>query len=271
MSTPSPHVVEAGSGPAVVCLHSNASTSGQWRALRDLLADRFHVFLVDGYGAGKSPDWDGPRDIRLDDEVALLSSVIERAGDRFHLVGHSYGGAVAVKLALACPGRVRSLCLYEPTLFHLVASGEPGASPVAGIWHAASDAAQAVRRGDNDAAAERFIDFWMGAGSWAATPAARKPAIAASMRNAAAWRDALFGEDATAESIARIDFPTLLLHGDRSPPSALAVVDALARLVPGIVVSPLPGLGHMGPVTDAALVNAQIESFLERQIGDEAR
>ncbi len=262
-----PHVVEAGTGPAVVCLHSNASTSGQWRALMGRLSDRFHVLAVDGYGAGRSPDWHGERGIRLDDEVALLSSVVERAGDRFHVIGHSYGGAVALKLALACPGRVRSLCLYEPTLFSLVVAGEPEASPAAGIWHAASDAARAVERGDHDAAAERFIDFWMGAGSWAATPAARKPAIAASMRNAAAWRDALFGETATAESIARIGMPTLLLHGDRSPQSALAVVETMARRVPGIVVSSLAGLGHMGPVTHAEIVNARIESFLESQPG----
>ncbi|MEO7057901.1 MAG: alpha/beta hydrolase [Caldimonas sp.] len=267
MSAAVPHVVEAGDGPAVLCLHSNASTSGQWRALTSLLADRFRVLAVDGYGAGKSPEWQGTRQVRLDDEVALLATVIERAGDRFHLVGHSYGGAVAVKLASACPGRVRSLCLYEPTLFHLVAAGAPSASPAAGIWHAASDAAQAVGRGDSDDAAERFIDFWMGAGAWTATPAAKKPAIAASMRNVAAWRDALFGEDAAAESFARLDMPTVLLHGDRSPQSALAVVEALTRLVPGIVVSSLAGLGHMGPVTHAAVVNARIESFLESQPG----
>ncbi|WP_429444181.1 alpha/beta fold hydrolase [Paraburkholderia sp. 40] len=57
-SQPEPYFREAGVGPAVVCLHSNASTSGQWRALIDrLLAPQFHLFAPDSYGAGKSPQW----------------------------------------------------------------------------------------------------------------------------------------------------------------------------------------------------------------------
>ena len=54
MSFSDPFFREAGSGPGVVCLHANASTSGQWRALMDLLAPRFHVLAADSLGAGKS-------------------------------------------------------------------------------------------------------------------------------------------------------------------------------------------------------------------------
>ena len=45
---------EAGSGPGVVCLHSNASSSTQWRGLMDMLAPKFHVLAADSYGAGKA-------------------------------------------------------------------------------------------------------------------------------------------------------------------------------------------------------------------------
>ncbi|MFL5276347.1 MAG: alpha/beta fold hydrolase, partial [Myxococcales bacterium] len=109
---------EAGSGPGIVCLHSNASSSGQWRTLMDLLAPKFHVLAADSYGAGKSP----PRPARtmLRDEVALLEPVFARAGDPFALVGHSYGGAIALVAAAMQPKRVRALALYEPTLFALV-------------------------------------------------------------------------------------------------------------------------------------------------------
>ena len=55
--SPAPFFREAGSGPGVVCVHSNASSSGQWRGLMDLLAARFHVLAADTYGAGKSPPW----------------------------------------------------------------------------------------------------------------------------------------------------------------------------------------------------------------------
>ena len=125
MQAAMPFIREDGSGLAVLCLHSNASTSSQWRALAGLLADRHRVIAVDGYGAGKSPEWPDDRGLRLADEVELAASAIALAGERFDLVGHSYGAAVAVKLALLHPARVRSLILYEPTLFHLVAGAHP--------------------------------------------------------------------------------------------------------------------------------------------------
>ena len=152
-----PFVRDQGCGPGVLCLHSIASSSSQWRQLSNLLSDRYRVLAVDGYGAGQSPEWPVGRAMRLSDEVDLAAPAIALAGDRFHLVGHSYGAAVAVKLALMHPARLRSLVLYEPTLLHLVAGADPASSPAAGIWHAANDAADAVARGDSLAAAERFI------------------------------------------------------------------------------------------------------------------
>src|SRR6185503_2126714 len=120
-----PFFREAGSGPGVVCLHANASTSGQWRGLIDLLAADFHVLAPDSYGSGKSPEWHSDRVISLRDEVALIEPVLERAGSPLSLVGHSYGAAVALIAALTHPGRVRALALYEPTLFALVDAETP--------------------------------------------------------------------------------------------------------------------------------------------------
>ena len=95
-----PFCREAGSGPAVVCLHANASSSSQWRALMDRLAPRFRVFAPDAYGAGKSPQWPSDRELSLHDEAALLEPVFERVGAPLALVGHSYGAAVALIAAL---------------------------------------------------------------------------------------------------------------------------------------------------------------------------
>lgn len=259
-----PFIREEGSGPAVLCLHSNASTSSQWRALAGLLADRHSVIAVDGYGAGKSPEWPDDRSMRLADEVELAASAIALAGERFDLVGHSYGAAVAVKLALMHPTRVRSLILYEPTLFHLVAGADPASSPAAGVWHASGDAAEAVARGDNFAAAERFIDFWMGAGAWAAMPAARQPAVAASMRNVKGWREVTLADNLGLDELRALDMPVLLMWGEHSPESATSVVRVLQDAFPNVTLAPQPGLGHMGPITHAERINAQIAEFIAR-------
>ena len=105
---------EAGCGPAVVCVHSSASSSAQWRPLMDRLAGRFHTLAVDLYGSGKTPAWPGHRSLTLADEVALLAPVFNWAGERCHLVGHSYGGAVALAAALAEPARVAPSSCSSP-------------------------------------------------------------------------------------------------------------------------------------------------------------
>lgn len=267
MTSAMPFFTEQGHGEGVVCLHSNASTSAQWRALGARLADRFHVIAADSYGAGQSPDWPDGIQASLDAEAALLTPVLERAGHRFHVVGHSYGAAVGMQIAIRHPGRVRSIVAYEPTLFYLLAGDDPSQSPVAGIWHAASEAAAAVARGDSNAASRRFIDFWMSEGTWDAMPANRQAAVAQSMRNVGRWRDAAMTPSVPVEAFASLRTPVLLMSGDRSPESARSVVRLLAATLPQVTVETEPGLGHMGPVTDPDRVNARISLFLDANRG----
>jgi pimeloyl-ACP methyl ester carboxylesterase len=258
-----PFYREQGSGTGVVCLHSNAATSAQWRALSDLLADRYRVIAVDSYGAGKSPAWPTDFPVHLEHEVKLVEAVFERAGDAFHLVGHSYGAAVAMKLATMHPQRVRSIVIYEPTLFYLVANGDVLTSPAEGIWRAATDAADAIDRGDSFAAAERFIDFWMGEGAWASMPPARQTVVAGSMQNVRGWRDALMAPSAPLAAFAALDVPVLLICGDQSPESSLAVARLLAKSLKRVTLAPQPGLGHMGPITNPERINPEIARFLD--------
>ena len=82
MNLPEPFCREAGAGPGVVCIHSNASTSGQWRGLMDLLAPSYHVLAPDSYGSGKSTEWPSDRVIVLKDEVDFIEPVLDRAGSR---------------------------------------------------------------------------------------------------------------------------------------------------------------------------------------------
>jgi pimeloyl-ACP methyl ester carboxylesterase len=255
---------EAGAGPGVVCLHSNASSSGQWRGLMDALAPRFHVLAADSYGAGKSPAWPAGRKVGLRDEVALLEPVFARAGDAFSLVGHSYGGGVALMAAIVHRPRVRAMALYEPTLFALVEQESPSPNEVDGIRHAVVESVTALEKGDQAGAARHFIDFWMGAGSFDRMPERVQAATAESVRNIQGWKDALFGELTPLSAFAALDVPVLLMGGDRSPLSSRAVAQRLTRVLPKVELVELEGLGHMGPVTHAERVNQVIARFLER-------
>jgi pimeloyl-ACP methyl ester carboxylesterase len=249
MTSPEPFFRESGSGPGVVCTHSNASTSGQWIALMERLAPDFHVLAVDSYGAGKSPEWPSDRVISLRDEVALIEPVLAKAGTPLVLVGHSYGAAVALIAALDRPARVRALALYEPTLFAVIDGEGPPPNDADGIRDAVAASAAALDAGDRDGAAEHFIDYWMGSGSWRKTPEKRQAAIAASGVNVRRWKHALFTE------------PTPLA---RSTASARAVARLLCATLPRVERVEFADAGHMGPITHAGRVNEAIAQFLAR-------
>jgi len=259
-----PFFREAGSGPGVVCLHANASSSGQWRALTELLAPKFHVLVADSYGAGKSPPWPDGRHVVLRDEVALLEPVFAGAGDPFTLVGHSYGAAIALIAAVTQPRRVRALALYEPTLFALVDAESPPPNDADGIKNAVIAACAYLDAGDPDRAAEQFIDYWMGKGAWASTPAARKPPIAASVANVSGWAHALMKEPTPLAAFRDLKVPVLYMTGSDSPASSRGVARILVNALPQVQVVEFKGLGHMGPVTHPEPVNRAILSFLER-------
>src|SRR4029453_16520247 len=116
----------------------------------DLLAPGFRVFARDSYNSGKSPQWSSDRVIQLRDEVALIEPVLTRAGSPLAGVGHSYGAAVALIAALATPGRVRAMALYEPTLFALLDAETPAPNEAEGIRNVVAEAGVALDAGAQD-------------------------------------------------------------------------------------------------------------------------
>jgi pimeloyl-ACP methyl ester carboxylesterase len=263
MSPAEPYFLQAGSGPGVVCIHANASTSGQWRGLMDVLAPKFRVFAPDSYGAGLSPEWPSDRKISLRDEVALLEPVLAKAGSPLTIVGHSYGAAVALMATVINPTRVRSLALYEPTLFALIDAEAPPPNQADGIRAVVAAASAALDAGNRDAAAQVFIDYWMGTGSWANTPSQRKPPIAGSIVNVRRWAHALLTEPTGLSEFRGLDVPVLYMVGKRSPVSAREVARLLTAALPRVQVMEFDELGHMGPITHPQVVNEAIQQFVE--------
>jgi pimeloyl-ACP methyl ester carboxylesterase len=110
------HVTRWGTqGPRVVMVHGSAQGSevgGERHFVRQqALADRFQVVVPDRPGHGRSADPGRPDDALADG--ALVAHLLERGA---HLVGHSYGGCVALAAAARRPESVRSLTLIEPAM-----------------------------------------------------------------------------------------------------------------------------------------------------------
>jgi pimeloyl-ACP methyl ester carboxylesterase len=254
---------EQGSGPAVVLLHSSLGSKSQWRGLAERLARTHRTLAIDllGYGDAPAPgDYDGfSLDVEVQRVLALVAQRL-RPGERFQLVGHSYGGGVALRLAQTVPQRVASLALFEPTAFHLVPDGDAAIAEVRAVADSLTPTDDADER---MAQTERFMDFWNGTGSFAALPEARRAGLARLIPKARYDFRALLDDPQRAPALARLRVPTCLIVGGHSPACARRVAAVLEAALPIVQTHHVP-TGHMGPVTHPELVNPFFEAWLRR-------
>jgi pimeloyl-ACP methyl ester carboxylesterase len=254
--------VVAGLGSPVVLLHSSLSSKSQWSELAALLTPRFQVIALDLCGYGDNPMPAALRPFSVDDEVRLVADRLDRLVPphvRVHLVGHSYGGLVALRFAERCRGRVASLSLYEPVAFGVLDRAD---AALAEVRRAADCVRQLVKAGLRLQAAEIFVDFWSGAGSYGRLPRPVKEGIARNIGKVPYDFQAAMAWPVDAAGVRSITVPSLLLTGDHSPPIAQHIVQQLSRSLPKRYVGRIDA-GHMGPVTAPHLVNPWIEAFVD--------
>jgi pimeloyl-ACP methyl ester carboxylesterase len=252
-----------GEGTPVVLLHSSGMSRRQWRRLAVELSARHTVRSLDFLGSGENPPWPAgaPFDFHLD--VAAVAEVVRAQREPVHLVGHSYGGLVALTLAREQPALVRSIAVYDPVAFGVL-YGEPvddaGVAALAEAAHQPASGGAAV--GGSEAWLQAFVDYWTGPGAWRAMP---EPSRAEFLRigpQVYAEVHSLLADRTHAERYSVIHAPALLLGGERSPTAARELLARLARALPAATLQFVSGAGHMGPLTHAGEVCAAIGQHL---------
>jgi len=259
---------EVGAGETVVLLHSSASSGAQWRSLCASLAARFAALAPDLYGYGASDPWPGLAPMTLADEVAPLAALLARRPGPVHLVGHSYGGAVALRLALQSPARLRSLTLIEPVAFHLLRCGGAAQRALYDEVAALADGvAAALGSGAYWSAMERFVDYWNGAGAFGRMALEKRRDLGRRIGAVALNFSAAMAEPEALGAYRRIRVPTLLLAGAASPPATRRIVALVAQTLRHAREQVVAGAGHMLPLTHRDPVNAAIVEHLVRHAG----
>ena len=255
------------SATPVIALHCSGAGANQWRQLGetlDAMNARYALIAPEHYGCDSVGPWSGERAFTLADEAARTVEIIDRRRGKVHLVGHSYGGGVALRAALERPHGVASITLYEPSAFHLLKGmGARGAAEFAEILAIAARTADGVVAGDLRGAASSFVDYWSGRGAWSALRPSVQAMLTRWVPKAPLDFRALIHEPTPASAYATLRIPTLVLRGEHAPAPTRLIAETLRGLMPAARLIVVPDAGHMGPLTHAPFVNAAIARHIE--------
>ena len=246
--------------PLVVCLHASASSSRQWSALIDGIGPRIPCLAPDLVGYGQGEAVLRGRRFHFDQEVDnILRQVREQSGNThgpLHLVGHSYGGAVALQLALTRPSRVASVTVYEPAQFLMLFEDglrSPEAREILALWrYAKARIGSPIGRFE---AARRFIEYWSGAGAWQQVSLKRRCRFARLMPKVVAEFEAILSSGASTEAYAKLNVPVRIICGTHTRATARRVARRLASVLPNAELIEAAGADHMGPTNRPQDIN----------------
>jgi pimeloyl-ACP methyl ester carboxylesterase len=252
---------EMGKGNPVLLIHSSVSGNLQLRSLTEALKERYRVLAVNLFGYGDTTPWPENAIQTLADHADLVLALCSNSRDQVFLVGHSFGGSVALKAALRLGRKVAGLVLLEPNPFYLLSQHKR---------EAAYEEAKALRDhvkqygavGDWHKVAERFADYWVGDGTWESMTAKRQSAFLEAMPpNFHEW-DAVMNETTTIDTWASLKANTLVVYATETKRPIRDIVDLFIESCPHWSFREIAEGGHMAPLFQPELVNPIVTEFL---------
>ena len=233
---------ECGDGPTIVLVPGSCSTGAAWRPIVAQWENGFRCVTTSLLGYGGTAERRTAGDADISHEAEMLEAVIRRAACPVHLVGHSFGGLVALAVALRNRVKLLSLTIIEA----------PAAEPLRTLgehehyraFRAMTDSYFAAFHAGEKAAIGSMIDFYGGAGTFAAWPQrVRSHAVETTAVNILDWAG-VYGFQPTPASLSKIEVPTLVLRGGASHKAVQRANELLGRCMQKASVVTLAGAAH---------------------------
>jgi pimeloyl-ACP methyl ester carboxylesterase len=246
------HTVEFGplDAPLVVLVHGTMDRAGGMARAARILADRHRVLVYDRRGYGRSKPHAGPYDMTT--QVEDLLTVMD--GRPAVVVGHSFGGNVALAAAVSAPELVRAVAVYETPL-----SWMPW-------WPTHSGGSKSMSTSeDPQQAAEDFMRRMVGDDVWAKLPAKARA-------DRRAEGPALVGELAALVAVAPYDpamvrVPAVVAHGSLGSDHHRTGIEWLAATIPDAELMVIEGAAHGVHTSDPAAFAALVDRAATRSAG----
>lgn len=239
-----------GSGPPLLLVHGGFSDHAtNWEFVKEQLGQRYTVHAVARRGRGETDATEGHS---MEDEFSDVAALISSIDEPVFLLGHSYGGQVALGAALMMPDRVRKLVLYEPPNPHNLDKDVMRRLEKLASMSKWDEFAETFFRDMLHVPAE-VVDEMRQPESWSP--------IVSDARATLGDLRAIDRYDFNADRFRNLKMPVLLQVGTESVRN-LYVTDALAAVLPDARIEDLPGQAHEAPTTAPAMYAESVSRFL---------
>jgi pimeloyl-ACP methyl ester carboxylesterase len=254
-------VTITGKGPVIVFLHSSLSSSKQWRGLTKKLDDQFTCINIDLIGYGNACAVEDDSGYNFNVEKFRIKTILNNTapGEKYHLVGHSCGGAIALKIAVEEPENILSISLFEPVAFHLLKySTNVKHNQLADNVRVFAENIATI---ENIKGAEMFLDFWNGQGFFASLPSKIKSIMAKDINKVKLDFIGILKEKYTLEDLKKIDCSCLIILGEYTQEVSKTLSNTIVDSLKVVEFNEVKA-GHMAPISSPQLVEPLIERFI---------
>lgn len=246
-----------GQGPCLVLVHGSPGNAKSWKAVGERLADRYDVVAVNlpGYEGASPPDPILPTETnRIAAEVEALIATLKSP---VTLAAHSYGGNVALHVAMRNTVALERVILFEPVAVNLLplAGRDADYAQLKSVF----DGYIAQSQRSEPRAVRTMIDFWFGAGAFDTMPEPVQSYLDLWSAKNVSEVQAAFRERYTKETLAAVAAPADIGYGTKSPEVTAEIARAVGRFVPNGRVHALDGTDHNILATHPDMVAAIID------------
>ena len=239
-------------GETAVIVGSTASAPHLWRKMGVALSETHNVLVPHLWNVMGEPSWRGGDRFSLMDDALILKSQLDEDAGPVHLIGHSYGGAVALRFAREWPERVASLTLFEPAMFGVLRFlQDNGGNLFKEVYNVARMATTAAARSEQKSDVRHVVNFWHGGDAWSTMTDAEKEGVFLTVPKMGLEFLATLWEEPAHADYAALDIPTLIFRGADASIPMQRVAYRLSRVMPQATLCTFAGAGHMLPITHA--------------------